>query len=137
MTHGLFAHETRDAAKPVPATDDAVFLKRLSALRGRASSPQARAVARKLASLSHTRLLDASIELGRSLRGRSAVEFRDLLHAVGEWGGPGSWIAEAGLGHGALSSIARPATERTVAALEQLASGCLWALFPRAASAWA
>lgn len=138
MAHGMFAQQVHDTAKPAPAATDAAFLRRLTASRGqRSASGEARATARKLASLSSVPLLDACLELGGSLRGRSHSQFRELLEVVGESTAPWSWIAEAGLGHGALSGAVAPAPEPTVATLERLATRGLSRLFPRAASSWA
>jgi hypothetical protein len=138
MAHGMFAQQAHDAAKPAPAATDAAFLQRLTASRGqRSGSSEARATARELASLSLAPLLDACLELGSSLRARSHSQFRELLDAVGESRAPWSWIAEAGLAHGALSGAVAPVPEPTVATLERLATGGLSRLFPRAASSWA
>jgi hypothetical protein len=138
MVHGMFTGQLQDAAKPVPAPADAAFLQGLTEFRGRRSAAsEARAATRRLASLSAAALLDACLELGGSLRARSPSQLRELLDAVGEWRAPWSWVAEAGLGHGALAGTLAPAPERTVATLERLATGGLWRLFPRAASSWA
>src|SRR5581483_3319902 len=134
MAHGMFAQHEHDAAKPAPAAADAAFLQRLIGSREqRPASRAASATARELASLSPVPLLDACLELGSSLRDRSAGESCDLLHAIADWRAPWSWIAEAGLGHGALSGAVAPAPQPTVATLERLATGGLSRLFPRAA----
>src|SRR5581483_7882913 len=132
MAHGMFAHEARNETKPAPTPADAAFLERVAASRQqRSASSEAHAMARKLAALSLVPLLDACIELGRALREASPSRFGALLHAVGERRAPWSWIAEAGLGHGALSAAITPAPDATVAMLEQLGSGGLSRLFPR------
>jgi hypothetical protein len=139
MAHGMFAQQLQDAAKPAPAASDLAFLHHLTAVppERRSGSREARATARKLASLSPVPLLDACLELGSSLRARSHCQFRELLDAVAEWRAPWSWVAEAGLGNGALAGTPAPAPAPTVATLEQLATGGLSRLFPRAAPSWA
>ena len=138
MTHGMFAPTGAALSKASPGCYRRCVPPAVDRVpRATLGVDEARATARKLASLSPVPLLDACLELGSSLRGRSHSQFRELLDAVGESTAPWSWIAEAGLGHGALSGAVAPAPEPTVATLERLATGGLSRLFPRAASSWA
>jgi hypothetical protein len=133
MGHGLFAAEVGDVAKPAPARRDASFLRKLAlgAEPGVSVPADMRASVRQLGSRSPAALLETFFELGASLRATSHGGFRECLRALGECAHPGSWIAEVGLAHGALSSSRSPIPDLTMTTLERLASQASFGLFPR------
>jgi hypothetical protein len=102
ISHGVFARETRDVAKPRPSTVDSEFLRELAA------NPDAnvpRRQFRRLLARGPRSLFDGFRELGVLLRATSPARLRGVLRLLAETDHEQFLLAEVGLGHGALAGI--------------------------------
>lgn len=100
MSHGVFARETRDVAKPRPSEVDSEFLRNLAANPDADVPPREM---RRLLALGPRPLFDGFRELGGLLRTASPTRLRGFLRLLAETDHDRSVLAEVGLGHGALA----------------------------------